>query len=209
MPNYKEYPGVSLGKDVEIGPFCVIGKPPREGGGKTMIGDNCTIRSGTVVYAGAEIGRGVQTGHGVLIREGNKIGDNTSIGTNSVLEYGNEIGENSRVHTSCFLENVRIGRDVFVGPRVVFTDDLHPPCPKYQECGQFVVVEDGAKIGANSTILPGVRIGRNALVGAGSVVTEDVKPGTVVAGSPARVLKSVKDLKCSQGLLEKPYQEGT
>ena len=56
------------------------------------------------------------------------------------------------------------------------------------------VIRKGAKIGANSTILPGVVIGENALVGAGSVVTRDVAPGDVVVGNPARVISHISGL---------------
>ncbi len=62
-----------------------------------------------------------------------------------------------------------------------------------------------ARIGANSTILPGVEIGEAALIGAGSVVVDDVPSGAVVAGNPARVIKSVEDLVCRTGLVERPY----
>jgi len=69
------------------------------------------------------------------------------------------------------------------------------------------VVGQGARIGSNATILPGVRIGEGALVGAGSVVTRDVPAGAVVAGNPAKVVKRVADLTCSQGLFDRPYGE--
>ena len=55
-------------------------------------------------------------------------------------------------------------------------------------------VETGAIIGANVTLLPGVRIGAGALVGAGAVVINDVRPGTVVVGNPARVVRNVDEL---------------
>ena len=136
-----------MGKNVEIEHFCIIGKPERgkkPGDSDTVIGDDSIIRSFTTIYARTKIGKRLQTGHGVLIRENNIIGNNVSIGTNSALEYGNTIGNNTRIHTGCFLENVKLGNNVFIGPNVVFTDDPHPPCPKYKECGQLVIVEDDA-----------------------------------------------------------------
>ena len=97
MKNYKIYPNVSLGKNVLIDDYCVIGRPPRgrkPGELKLKIGNNAVIRSFTTIYAGTIIGDNFQTGHGVLIREDNIIDNNVSIGTNSVLEYGNRIGNN-------------------------------------------------------------------------------------------------------------------
>jgi acetyltransferase-like isoleucine patch superfamily enzyme len=59
------------------------------------------------------------------------------------------------------------------------------------------VVRKGAKIGANTTLLPGVVIGEHALVGAGSVVAKDVPPGAVVVGNPARVIRNISELPYS------------
>jgi acetyltransferase-like isoleucine patch superfamily enzyme len=59
------------------------------------------------------------------------------------------------------------------------------------------VIKRGAKIGANSTILPGVVIGEHALIGAGSVVAKDVPPGAVVVGNPARTIRHISELPYS------------
>ncbi|MBE0447281.1 MAG: N-acetyltransferase [Actinobacteria bacterium] len=183
--------------------------PPRgskEGELELQIGSNGLIRPFTTIYAGSKIGDYFQTGQGVSIREDNLIGDHVSIGTNAVLEFGNRIGNRVRIHTGCFLEMVTIEDDVFVGPNVVFTDDLHPMnCPRYKECKGGATVKRLARVGANSTILPGVIIGENALVGAGSVVTSDVPDNAVVVGSPARFTKHIDDLECFLGAFERPY----
>ncbi|TAL59837.1 MAG: N-acetyltransferase [Bacteroidetes bacterium] len=204
------YPNVTTGEGVLIEPPSIIGKPPRgfnPGELPLKIGINAYIRPFTTIYANTEIGDNFQTGQYVCIRENNIIGNNVSIGTNSVLEFGNRIGDNSRVHSNCFMEMVTIGSYVFVGPNVVFTDDPHPMgCPKYKECKKGAIVEDFAKIGANSTILPGVRIGRNSFVGAGSVVTKDVPENSVVVGNPARVIKRIDELVCLPGFFDKPYK---
>lgn len=197
---------VFIGEGTVIEPPCIIGKPARGGmSAATVIGEGCTIRPFTTIYAGVRLGDGVQTGQGVTIREDNVIGDETSIGTNAVLEPGNRIGKRARIHTGCFLELVTVHDDVFLGPNVAFADDPHPPCPRYEECAGGAVIGAGAAVGANSTVLPGVKIGERALVGAGSVVVRDVSPGTVWAGSPATQRKCIDELECRAGFYEHPY----
>jgi acetyltransferase-like isoleucine patch superfamily enzyme len=203
------YPNVIIGEGVLIDPPSIIGKPPRgcrPGARMLRIGINGHIRPFSTIYAGTEIGDNFQTGQGVSIREDNIIGNNVSIGTNSVLEFGNRVEDSSRIHSNCFLEMVTLGKYVFIGPNVVFTDDPHPwGCPKYKECLKGAIVEDFARIGANATILPGIRIGKNSLIGAGAVVTKDVPENSVVAGNPARVIKMVDELVCAPGFFERPY----
>ncbi len=204
-----KYNNVQLGKDVIIEKSAIVGKPPRgkkDGELKTIIGDNSIIREFTVIYAGSKLGKNCQTGHNALIREENEIGDNVSIGTNATLEPRNKIGNNVRIHSGCFLEDVKVEDNVFIGPNVVFVDDLHPPCPRFEECIGGAVVRKNAVIGSNSTILPGIKIGANSLIGAGSVVTKDVPPSSVVIGNPARVIKKIEELKCFKGFYKRPYE---
>lgn len=202
-------PVVLLGEGTCVEDPCVIGKSPRaswEGSRELIIGSGGTIRPFTTVYAGSVIGDRFQTGQGVSIREDNTIGDDVSIGTNTSLEAGNRIGNRVRIHTGCFLELVTVEDDVFIAPNVVFADDLHPPCPRYEECVGGAVVRRGARVGSNSTVLPGVTIGSGALVAAGSVVVRDVEEGWVVGGSPARPLKRVSELVCPPGHFARPYE---
>jgi len=202
------YPNVTVGEGTVVHPTAILGFPPRgsaPGELPLVIGPGSVIRPYTTLYAGTRIGARFQSGQGTSIREDNVIGDDCSVGTHAVLEYGNRLGNGVRVHSGCFLEGVTLGNNIFLGPNVVFTDDPHPPCPKYKECKGGAILEDYVKIGANATILPGVRIGRGSLVGAGSVVAMDVPPGVVVAGSPARVVKRVDELTCWPGHFEHPY----
>jgi len=204
----KIYPNVEIGEGATLFDFIVLGMAPRgknPGELPLKIGKNAVIRPFTIIYAGTEIGNNFQTGKGASIRENNKIGDNVIVGTNAVLEHKNIIGNNVRIHSLCFLEWTTIQDDVFMGPGVIFTDDPHPPCPKYEECVKGAIVKKLAKIGAGSIILPGVVIGENALIGAGSVVTKDVPDNTVVAGVPAKIVKNIDELECFKGLFKKPY----
>jgi acetyltransferase-like isoleucine patch superfamily enzyme len=203
------FPGVILGEGTVVEDPCVLGQPPRgeaPGARELRIGKDATIRPFTTIYAGTTAGDRFQTGQSVSIREDNVIGDDVSVGTTAVLEAGNRIGNRVRIHTGCLLELVTVEDDVFIAPNVVFTDDLHPPCPRYRECVGGATVCKGASIGSNSTILPGVVIGRGALVAAGSVVVDDVADGMVVAGVPARPIKRVDELRCSAGIYERPYE---
>ncbi|HLQ62179.1 MAG TPA: acyltransferase [Candidatus Acidoferrales bacterium] len=203
------YPNVEIGEGTVVEEGAVVGHPRRgleAGAEPTRIGSHGVIRSGTVIYAGVEIGDRFQAGHGALIRENNRLGDDCSVGTSAVLEPGNRIGDRTRIHSGCFLENVTLGAGVFLGPHVVFTDDPHPMCPRYLECVLGATLEDEVSVGANVTFLPGLRIGRGALIGAGSVVTRDVEAETVVAGNPARMVKKVSQLVCFKGYFERPYE---
>ena len=100
-----------------------------------------------------------------------------------------QIGDGSKIQAFAFIPNgVTIGKNVFIGPSVTFTNDMYPRA-KGNWSPLKTVVEDGASIGANATILCGVRIGKNAMIGAGSVVIKDVFDGETVVGNPARRIK--------------------
>jgi acetyltransferase-like isoleucine patch superfamily enzyme len=192
------HPNVQLGEDSAIGAFVIIGEPARgfsPGEVATVIGNKAVIRSHTVIYAGNRIGERFQTGHAVMVREDNEIGDNVSIGTQSVVEHHVYIGDGVRIHSQVFVpEFSRLEAGCWLGPNVVLTNARYPRSLNVKEQLIGPTIHAGAKIGANSTLLPGIVIGRNALVGAGSVVVRDVPDGAVVAGNPARFIKWIKDL---------------
>ena len=202
-------PNVELGPGCVVGEYVILGKAPRgkqDGELPLVIGPGAVIRPFTTIYAGSRIGARLQTGQGASIREDNVLGDDVSVGTHASLEFGNRIGSRVHVHTGCFLELTTIEDDVFLGPHVVFTDDPHPMCPAYLDCVRGGIVRKGARIGANSTILPGVEIGADALVGAGSVVRKKVAPRSVVAGDPAVEIKDdITKLACFAGIFPHAY----
>ena len=192
------YPGVQLGLGSTVGEFALVGvllRGRKPGEVETRIGDGATIRSHAVIYAGNVIGNNFQTGHGVMIREFNEIGNDVSIGTHSVVEHHVKLGNGVRVHSNAFIPEYSIIEDgAWIGPNVVFTNALYPLSPNAKATLKGPHIMEGAKIGANATLLSGVVVGRNAIVGAGSVVVKDVPAGKVVVGNPARVIKDVSEI---------------
>ena len=189
---------MQIAEPAEIGPFVLIGVPPRggnEGELSTIIGPEAVIRSHTVIYAGNRIGARFQTGHGAMIREENTIGDDVSVGTGSVVEHHVVIGDGVRIHSHAFVPEYSVLEPLcWIGPNVVITNAKYPRSPSVKNSLQGALVKRGAKVGANSTLLPGIVVGEDALIGAGSVVTRDVPPGAVVVGNPARVIKQISSL---------------
>ncbi|MCD6124364.1 transferase [bacterium] len=209
MNTHVIYPNVTLGDNVFISDFVIIGFPPRgaePGELETIIGSNAIIRSHTIIYAGNRIGKNFQTGHNVMIRELNEIGDDVSVGTATVIEHHVKIGNRVRIHSQAFIPEFTVLEDeCWIGPNVVITNALHPLCPKAKECLRGPRIHRGAKVGANATLLPDIDIGEFSLIGAGAVVVKDVPPYKVVAGNPAKVIKDVRELECPYGLIDKPY----
>ena len=130
---------------------------------------------------------------------GCEIGDESKIGTFVEIQKGAKIGRRVKVSSHTFIcEGVTIEDYVFIGHGVMFINDRYPHAAT--EDGELQTeadwecvptqVKQGASIGSNATILCGVTIGVGAIVGAGSVVTHDVPPGAIVAGSPARMLRT-------------------
>lgn len=199
--------GVELGDGSDVDPGVVLGyltgRPLSRRG--LTIGTGARIRSGTVVYSGSIIGAGLETGHNVILRESNLIGDNFSIWNNSTVDYECRIGSNVKLHNNVYVAQFTvIEDDVFLAPGVMIANDPHPGCLHSKACMRGPTIKRGAQIGCNVTILPYVTIGEDALVGAGSVVVHDVPARSVVVGNPARVIKSIDDLRCPIGRVDGP-----
>mgnify|MGYP001766500859 FL=1 len=131
---------------------------------------------------------------------GCEIGDESRIGTFVEIQKGAHIGKRVKVSSHSFIcEGVTIEDNVFIGHGVMFINDKYPRAtaedgaPQTEADWECVstLVEEGASIGSNATILCGVTIGKGSIVGAGSVVTKSVPPGTIVAGVPARFLRAI------------------
>jgi acetyltransferase-like isoleucine patch superfamily enzyme len=133
---------------------------------------------------------------------GCEVGDETKVGTFVEIQKGAKIGKRCKISSHTFIcEGVIIEDEVFVGHNVTFTNDLFPRATaadgRLQTEADWkcipTVVKRGASIGSGATLLCGITIGEGAIVGAGSVVTKDVPPRTIVAGNPARVLRTLTD----------------
>jgi UDP-2-acetamido-3-amino-2,3-dideoxy-glucuronate N-acetyltransferase len=116
-----------------------------------------------------------------------------NICAHTLIENDVIIGNNVTIKSGVFLwDGITIEDDVFIGPNATFTNDKKPKSKQYPDHFLSTLVEKGASIGANATILPGLKIGRYSLVGAGAVVTKDVAEFSIVAGNPAKVIGQVQ-----------------
>jgi UDP-2-acetamido-3-amino-2,3-dideoxy-glucuronate N-acetyltransferase len=141
-----------------------------------------------VIDEGCIIGKGTKIWHFSHIMTGAEIGEKCNIGQNVVVSPGVKLGKNVKVQNNVSIySGVICDDDVFLGPSMVFTNIVNPRSAIIRKDSyQTTIVEKGASIGANSTILCGNIIGRYAFIGAGAVVTKDVKPFSLVVGNPAR-----------------------
>jgi acetyltransferase-like isoleucine patch superfamily enzyme len=160
----------------------------------------------------------VKLGKGVKLSKflnlyGCEIGDETKIGAFVEIQKNARVGRRCKISSHTFIcEGVQIEENVFIGHGVTFTNDLYPRATTAD--GELkteadwkvekTVVKKGASIGSGATILSHVTIGENSIVGAGSVVTRDVPANVIVAGNPARVLRSLERRKARADVMRGP-----
>ncbi len=126
---------------------------------------------------------------GAFIRQGAIIEKNAVVMMGAVINLGAVVGEETMIDMGAVLgARAQTGKRCHVGAGAVLAGVLEPPSKSP------VILEDDVMIGANAVILEGVKVGKGAVVAAGSVVTKDVAPNSVVAGSPAKLVK-MKDEK--------------
>lgn len=125
---------------------------------------------------------------GAIIREHVEIGKNAVIMMGAVINIGAVIGEGTMVDMNAVIGGRgTIGKNCHIGAGAVIAGVIEPPS------ATPVIIEDDVVIGANAVILEGVRVGKGSVVAAGAVVTQDVPPSVVVAGTPAKVIKTIDD----------------
>jgi acetyltransferase-like isoleucine patch superfamily enzyme len=200
-PNVVIYEGVKIADGVEIFPGAFIGKEPKGAGAvarqpvferQITIGKNSSIGPHAVIFYDVEIGENTLLGDGASIREQCRIGSYCILSRYVTVNYNTTIGNRTKIMDNTHITgNCTIGDDVFISLMVGTTND-NVVSSKFDENRIFgPAIEDDVVIGVGASLLPGVRIGTGAIVAAGSVVTKNVTPKTVVAGVPARFVKSV------------------
>ena len=152
------------------------------------IDPTANIHSTALVDEGATIGAGSHVWHWVHISAGAIIGNCCSFGQNVFVGHRVRIGNNVKVQNNVSVyDNVTLQDDVFCGPSMVFTN-VYNPRSAVSRKNEYLntLVEQGATLGANCTIICGICIGHHAFVGAGAVVNCDVKPFALMVGVPAQ-----------------------
>lgn len=148
-----------------------------------------------LVEEDVEIGTGTKVWAHAHLRRGARIGSDCVIGSGATVDLGVILGDRCKVQNAALLySGLRVGDGVFIGPAAVLTNDRLPravtPDGALRTEAQWehgaTVVEDGASVGANATVVTGIRIGAWAMIGAGAVVTRDVEAHALVVGVPAR-----------------------
>lgn len=149
---------------------------------------NYTAHDSAIIDDGAVIGDRTRIWHWVHICGGARIGSDCSIGQNVFVGNRVSIGDNCKIQNNVSVyDNVTLADDVFCGPSMVFTNVYNPRAAvSRKEEYRNTLVDRGATLGANCTIVCGVRIGQYAFIGAGTLVNRDVKAYALVVGVPAR-----------------------
>jgi acetyltransferase-like isoleucine patch superfamily enzyme len=199
------HPGTLLGQGVVVGDNAVVGKQPHPSPTSTIkigaplpglvVGAGCTIGTGSVLYAGSRIGRQTMIADQAFVREKCSIGEYVIVGRGATVENETTIGDYVKIQTGAYITAYTTVEDrVFLAPGVYTTNDNY--MGRTEERFKFrkgPTIRYGARIGANSTLLPGVEIGREAFVAAGAVVTGNVPAGLLVMGVPARPVRLVPE----------------
>lgn len=148
-----------------------------------------------IVDEGAQIGDNTRIWHWVHICGGAKIGQSCSFGQNVFVSNQVVIGNNCKVQNNVSIyDAVTLEDDVFCGPSMVFTNVYNPRAAiSRKDEYRPTLVQKGATIGANVTIVCGVKIGRYSFIAAGAVVTQDVPAYALMAGVPAKQIGWVNE----------------
>lgn len=177
--------------------------------GLFLIGKGVTIRQASFIHTGKNFIAQDHCEINGLSQKGLVFGDKVTIGSYAIIRptnlYGGEagvglkVGNNSSIGPYAYIGcsgYIEIGDNVMMSPRVSIYSENHNfsettlPMIEQGVTRSFVKIEDDCWLAANSVILAGVTVGKGSVVAAGSIVTKDVPPYSIVAGNPARIIKS-------------------
>ncbi len=148
------------------------------------------VHESSYVDEPCSIGKGTKIWHFSHIMKDSVIGENCNIGQNVVISPGVKLGRGVKIQNNVSVyTGVECERDVFLGPSCVFTNVINPRSfIERKEEYRKTLIQQGASIGANATIVCGVVIGKYALIGAGTVVIRDIPDYAIAVGNPARII---------------------
>jgi UDP-2-acetamido-3-amino-2,3-dideoxy-glucuronate N-acetyltransferase len=147
-----------------------------------------SIHPSAIIDQGAVIGDGSRIWHWVHVCGGATIGKGVSLGQNVFVGNRVHIGDRCKIQNNVSVyDNVTLEEGVFCGPSMVFTN-VYNPRSLIERKAEYrdTIVQKGATLGANCTIVCGTTVGAYAFVGAGAVVNRNVKPYALMVGVPAR-----------------------
>lgn len=197
------HPDTTIGSGVRIDDHTVIGKKPMKAAASAVtkdetlsgcvIADRCIVGTLAVIYRGCTIEQNVLVADLASVRENVRIDEYTIVGRGVTVENKVTVGKRCKLETEAYITALsEIGDYCFIAPEVTFTNDNFLGRTKDRfKYHKGVTMKNGARIGANVTVLPGITLGEDALVAAGSVVTRDVPARKIVLGNPARVWRDV------------------
>ena len=200
-----------IGENVFIDDNTVIGKFPMHSPASALpevkspqpavIGNNCLIGAGVIIYRGALIGEKVLIADLATIRENTEIGNFTIVGRGVAVENFCKVGAHCKLETNAYITAYSELSDyVFIAPMVTTSNDNYMARGKERfKHFKGVTVKKGGRIGANATILPGKIIEEEGVVAAGSVLTKNVPAKKIYLGAPAKYFRDVPE----EQLLEK------
>ncbi|HBI27280.1 MAG TPA: hypothetical protein DDY25_06100 [Peptococcaceae bacterium] len=197
--------GTRVGAGTIVGDGTVLGRQPRPAATSTvkeehelkplLIGRNCTIGTGVIVYQGTEMQDSCFLGDNSSVRENCQLGEAVLIGQRVVVENGVEIGDYTKIQTGAYITaSTEIEEHVFVAPMVTTTNDNYMGRTEKRFADRRgPTFKKGCRIGGGVILLPGVTIGEEAFIAAGSIVPRDIPPYQLVMGSPAHTVRSVSE----------------
>jgi acetyltransferase-like isoleucine patch superfamily enzyme len=199
------YAGTELGPGCKVGASAVLGKLPEPAPTSVnkspadlaplRLGEGCIVGAQTVIYRGTVIGQKCLVADLSFVRENTEIGDYVIVGAHVTVENRVKIGSYTKIQTGAYITAATTIEDhVFIAPCVVTTNDnfMGRTEERFKRWGG-AVIRQGARVGADVTLLPNVEVGEEAFVAAGSVVSRNVPAKTLVMGSPAKPKRAVPE----------------